>query len=93
MVTKKKWSAKVTETSHALILPDGIFQQSAKTIAQELKKAAESRSSESKAHSDYQAAMSMLNFYINRAGKNLKAEDKKRLEEAKLELKKLFERG
>lgn len=92
MAIKKKWSAKVMETSHALILPDGIFQKSPKTIARELQKAAELRGSESKAHSDYQAAMSMLNFYINRAGRSLKESDKKRLEQAKVELKKLYKR-
>jgi hypothetical protein len=32
----------------------------------------------------------MLNFYINRAGKKLSTKDRKRLEQAKVELRKLF---
>lgn len=84
----KKWIAHVQETSHAMDLPDGIFTHSAKKIAQELRDAvyASSRTKGTK----FQSAMSMLNFYINRAGTNLHEEDKLRLEQAKIELRKLF---
>ena len=60
-----------------------------KKIALSLKNSAE-ESLRKKARTPYQSAMSMLNFYINRAGKNLKPERKKVLEEAKIELQKLF---
>lgn len=91
MVTKKKkWSAKVHEESHALILPEGIFKRSAKEIARELKKAA--LESNVRKGTPYQSAMSMLNYYINRAGKNLASKDRERLEQAKVELRKIFGR-
>jgi putative cell wall-binding protein len=85
----KKWSQKVTETSNSLDLEKGVFTfNDPKKIAQSLKKSAE-QSSRRKG-SPYQSAMSMLNFYINRAGKNLAQEREEILETAKLELKKLF---
>lgn len=90
MEKKKKtlWIAHVQETSHAMDLPYGLFRGSSKEIARGLKKAvlASNRTKGTK----FQSAMSMLNFYINRAGKKLKVEDKKRLEKAKKELRKLF---
>ncbi len=91
MVTSKKnkkWVAHVQETSNAMDLPEGIFTHSSKKIAQELKEAvyASSRTKGTK----FQSAMSMLNYYINRAGVHLKEEDKQRLEQAKIELRKLF---
>lgn len=62
-------------------------------VAESLKRSASRRSMDrSKARSDYQAAMSMLNFYINRAGRNLSARDRQRLERAKDELRKLYGR-
>lgn len=87
--SKKYWSKNVTEKSHALILEEGVFTwNNSKKIAQLLKHLAE-ESTERKAE-PFQSAMSMLNFYINRAGKNLPSRQKKILEQAKVELKKLF---
>ena len=86
---QRRWSAKVTETSNALDLEDDIFKShSARRIAVSLKHSAE-RSDHRKA-GPFQSAMSMLNFYINRAGKNLPASRKKVLEAAKSELRRLF---
>jgi len=66
--SKKKWSQNVTDHSDAMDLKGGVFKQrSAKKIADSLKGSAE-RSERRKA-SPFQSAMSMLNFYINRAGK------------------------
>jgi hypothetical protein len=84
----KKWVKHVQETSFAMDLPEGIFTLSAKKIAQELKKAV--LASDRTKGTKFQSAMSMLNYYINRAGKNLKVEDKERLEQAKVELRKVF---
>lgn len=84
-----KWSKKVSENSNALDLESGVFSlQDPKKIAESLKRSAEQ--SERRKGTPYQSAMSMLNFYINRAGKNLKEERKKTLELSKIELKKLF---
>lgn len=90
MATKKKyWSGKVTKTSFALDLEEGVFSWSdPKKIAQSLKRSA--AASMRRKASPFMSAMSMLNFYINRAGKNLKPEKKKILEQAKVELRKLF---
>ncbi len=87
---KKLWVRHVMETSNALSLPEGVFQWSAKDIAKGLKESAEA--STRRKGTPLQSAMSMLNFYINRAGKNLKPKDKLRLEKAKNELRKLFGR-
>jgi hypothetical protein len=87
----KNWSAKVTQTSAALILEEGVFTwKNPKKIAQSLKKSAEE--SLNRKGTSFQSAMSMLNFYINRAGKNLKPSQRKILEQAKIELRKLFKR-
>lgn len=87
----KKWSGKVTKESDALDLEKNVFTwKNPKRIAKSLKKSAEE--SKRKKSSPYQSAMSMLNFYINRAGKNLSNSQKKVLEEAKTELRKLFGR-
>jgi hypothetical protein len=86
----KKWSTHVTHTSHALDLEPGVFTFSdAKQIAQSLKRSA-IRSTRRKG-TPFQSAMSMLNFYINRAGSNLPEKQKKILEKAKEELRKLFD--
>jgi hypothetical protein len=78
----KKWSVGVTAHSNALDLEKGVFtSDDPKKIAQSLERSAE-KSRRKKAGS-YQSAMSMLNFYINRAGKNLPANKKKILEKAK----------
>jgi phosphoenolpyruvate carboxylase len=89
--TTRKWSAHVTETSHALDLEPNVFtQRSAKQIAKSLKRSAQ-ESSHRKAD-PYRSAMSMLTFYINRAGKNLPAARKHTLEQAKSELRREFGR-
>jgi len=89
--TKKKWSADVTEHSDALDLESNIFEsKDPKHIAQSLKKSAES--SDRRKSAPYRSAMSMLTFYINRAGKNLDASQKEVLEKAKGELRKAFGR-
>jgi hypothetical protein len=86
----KKWSKNVTEHSDALDLERGVFAQpSAKKIASSLKASAEH--SERRKSSPFRSAMSMLNFYINRAGSKISATRKKRLEDAKDELRQLFD--
>ncbi len=87
----KRWSARVTRESDALDLKGGVFKQtSARKIASSLKRSAE-RSSRRKSGA-YRSALSMLTFYINRAGKNLPKPQRTRLERAKVELKKEFGR-
>jgi hypothetical protein len=89
--TPKRWSQRVTRESDALDLKRGVFKQrSAKKIATSLKRSAE-RSSRRKSGA-YRSALSMLVFYINRAGKNLPKTQRGRLERAKLELKHQFGR-
>jgi Protein of unknown function (DUF3175) len=89
--TSRRWSARVTRESDALDLKGGVFKQtSAKKIASSLKRSAE-RSARRKS-SAYRSAMSMLTFYINRAGRNLPKTKRHRLEPAKIELKKEFGR-
>ncbi|WP_205511171.1 DUF3175 domain-containing protein [Longitalea arenae] len=87
----KKWSRRVMQTSDALDLESGIFKsKDAKKIARSLKRSAEK--SDRRKGSPFQSAMSMLNFYINRAGKQLTAKEKEPLEKAKQELRVLFNR-
>ena len=75
--------------SDALDLDKGVFTwNDPHKIAESLKRSAEA--SQRRKAGPYQSAMSMLNFYINRAGKNLTAERKRILNQAKLELRKLF---
>ena len=89
--TSKRWSQRVTRESDALDLDRGVFKQtSAKKIAASLKRSAE-RSSRRKAGA-YRSALSMLTFYVNRAGKNLPKTQRTRLERAKTELKHQFGR-
>jgi len=88
---RKQWSADVTEHSDALDLENNIFESNdPKKIAESLKKSAEK--SERKKSGPFRSAMSMLTFYINRAGKNLEASQKEVLENAKDELRKAFGR-
>jgi Protein of unknown function (DUF3175) len=90
-VAKKKWSGVVTKHSNALDLERDVFKKkNPKEIAQSLKRSAEH--SDRKKSGPYQSAMSMLNFYINRAGKNLTGKEKQPLEKAKIELRKIFHR-
>src|SRR5437870_4192377 len=78
----RKWSARVTERSDAMNLEDKVFKQRSPTaIAQSLKRSAE-RSHRRKSP-PFRSAMSMLNFYINRAGKNLSPSRQRTLERAK----------
>jgi hypothetical protein len=91
-MVKKNWSAEVTKHSFALDLEEGVFTwKDPKKIAESLKRSAE-ESLRKKARTPYQSAMSMLNFYINRAGKNLNPLKRKTLEASKVELKKLFKK-
>jgi putative cell wall-binding protein len=87
----KKWSAAVTEHSHAMNLDEGVFTWSDPAkIAGSLKRSAE-KSTERKG-TVYETAMSMLTFYLNRGGKNIPREQKRVLEQAKEKLKELFEK-
>jgi hypothetical protein len=87
----RKWSACVTERSDAMSLEDSVFKQrSPVAIARSLKRSAE-RSRRRKAP-PFRSAMSILNFYINRAGKNLSAARLRTLESAKDKLREAFGR-
>lgn len=91
MAVRKKWSQEVTEHSDALDLEEEVFtRQDPAAIAASLKRSAE-RSTRRKAE-PYRSAMSMLTFYINRAGKDLDPEQKQVLEKAKDELREAFGR-
>ena len=88
-VKLKKWSGKVTRESHALDLENGVFKKrSARDIARSLKRSAER--SRARTSGSMRSAMSMLTFYINRAGKYMSASRKRTLEAAKDELRRLF---
>jgi hypothetical protein len=87
-----RWSQDVTQHSHALALDDGVFSLTdPKDVARSLKRSAE-RSHDRKSD-PYRSAMSMLSFYINRAGDQLPAAQRKRLEAAKDELRSLYHRS
>lgn len=88
---RKKWSARVTRTSNALDLQQNIFtQKDPAAIARSLRRSA--LRSHRRKTTPFRPAMSMLNFYINRAGDNLPAGQKKILEQARDELRKAFGR-
>jgi hypothetical protein len=85
----KRWSQRVTRESDALDLKRGVFKQtSARKIAASLKRSAEH--SKRRKSGAYRSAVSMLTFYINRAGKTLPKTQRERLERAKVELKREF---
>lgn len=85
----KRWSQRVTESSDALDLEPGVFTyDDPRRIAKSLKRSAE-RSRRRKAD-PFRSAMSMLTFYMNRAGNKLPTVQRNRLEEAKDELRDLF---
>lgn len=87
----QRWSGRVTETSHALALDEGVFAlDNPRAIARSLKQSAD-RSRERKAE-PFRSAMSMLTFYINRAGSNLPKRRRAMLEAAKNELRDLYGR-
>src|SRR5689334_3286398 len=92
-VTKKskRWSQKVTQTSNAMDLEKDVFtRDSPRSIARSLKRSAEK--SNRRKSDPFRSAMSMLTFYINRAGRTLPKTDRSRLEAAKGELRALFGR-
>jgi hypothetical protein len=89
--TSRRWSQRVTRESDALDLKGGVFKlTSAKKIAASLKRSTEQ--STRRKSGAYRSALSMLVFYINRAGKNLPQAQRNRLERAKVELKHQFGR-
>jgi len=84
-----KWSNSVTEHDHPLALPPGVFKSNdPDTIAAALQRSAEDpqRASED----PFRSAMSMLDFYMNRAGRNLSAKERVALENTKTSLRKRF---
>ena len=87
----KRWTQHVMETSNALDLEKGVFTwDDPRRIARSLKRSAEK--SQRRKSSPFRSAMSMLSFHINRAGKKLSDEQRKRLEAAKDELRALYGR-
>jgi Protein of unknown function (DUF3175) len=89
---RRKWSRQVTERSNAMDLERGVFTSTdPRRIARSLKRSAEVSSRRKSA--PFRSAMSMLNLYINRAGRNLPATRRRTLERAKDELRKLFGRA
>ena len=90
--TTRRWSQDVTRHSNALDLEKDVFAQSdPKRIARSLKRSAEH--SDRRKSSPFRSAMSMLSFYINRAGDKLPATQRRRLETAKDELRALYDRA
>jgi hypothetical protein len=88
----RRWSAAVTARSDALDLERSVFSwKDPRRIAASLKKSAEQ--SKRRKGTPFQSAMSMLNFYINRAGRNLGASQRRVLDRAKTELRKQFGRS
>jgi hypothetical protein len=88
---KNRWSADVTAHSDALDLELKVFEnKSSLQIAKSLKRSAES--SDRRKASAFRSAMSMLTFYMNRAGRNLPSERKRTLQAAKEKLRELFGR-
>lgn len=91
MSGREKWSQDVTENSDALDLEEGVFtKDDPAQIARSLKRSAEQ--STQRNGTPLQSAMSMLTFYINRAGDNLSKADRQKLECAKDELRDLFDK-
>jgi len=88
---RRYWSSEVTKRSSALDLERGVFRASdPRRVALSLKRSAEA--SRRRKGTPYQSAMSMLNFYLNRAGKNVSARQRRVLERAKAELRTVFGR-
>lgn len=87
----RRWSQRVTEESAALALAPGVFTLAApKEIALSLKRSAEA--SLARKSSPFRSAMSMLTFFINRAGRGLRPARRAKLEKAKNELRALYGR-
>lgn len=90
--SRRRWSGRVTRESNALDLDRGVFTWSdPRRIAVSLKRSA--MQSRRRKADPYRSAMSMLAFFINRAGRNMPATRKRKLEMAKGELRKLFHRA
>ena len=90
--SSRYWSADVTRSSNALDLERSVFaKEKPRDIALSLKRSAEH--SKRRRGTPFQSVMSMLTFYINRAGKNLGASDLHKLERAKKELRALYGRA
>lgn len=86
---QKHWSQHVTDSSNALDLEAGVFTfKDPRKIAESLKRSA--NSSHRRKADPFRSAMSMLTFYINRAGKKLDPVQRERLEQAKDELREIF---
>jgi len=87
----KRWSGEVTRHSNALVLEDGVFtKDSPVEIARSLKHSADA--SRRRKGTAYQSAVAMLNFYVNRAGRNLSPTRRHILERARAALRKAFGR-
>ena len=83
------WSKSVTEHDHPFAIPDGVFKSNdPDKIAAALQRSAQDP--ERRSEDPYRSAMSMLDFYINRAGRNLSASERTALEKAKEALRKRF---
>ncbi|HLJ83589.1 MAG TPA: DUF3175 domain-containing protein [Candidatus Eremiobacteraceae bacterium] len=90
-MSPRKWSQRVTKKSNALDLEQNVFAgDDPKKIARSLKRSAEH--STRRKSEPFRSAMSMLNFFINRAGKNLPKSRRSTLERAKDELRAAFGR-
>ena len=88
----RRWSQRVTRTSDAMDLESGVFRkQSPRAIARSVARSAEA--SKRRKSAPFRSAMSMLTFYVNRAGRGLSARDRQRLMRAKEELRKLYGRA
>ena len=88
MSSKKNWSKKITEGPAAMMLEPGVFTwKDPKNIAKSIYKSA--KNSKNIKSSPFRSAMSMINFYINRAGKNLSKERIIILDQSKVELRKI----
>ncbi|HSL69595.1 MAG TPA: DUF3175 domain-containing protein [Longimicrobiales bacterium] len=89
--TGGRWSSRVTQTSNALDLEQGVFtKRTPRQVALSLKRSADA--SRRRKSDPFRSAMSMLNFHINRAGRSLPAERRRVLNAAKHELRKLYHR-
>jgi hypothetical protein len=89
MAPSNRWSQRVTKESNALDLEPNVFtKDDPREIAASLKRSAER--SDRRKSDPFRSAMSMLTFYMNRAGRSLPKERRDRLEAAKVELRRLF---
>jgi len=89
--SSKRWSSRVTATSNALDLEPGVFRKStANAVARSLKRSADG--SRRRKADPFRSALSMLTFYVNRAGRQLSSQRKRVLERAKDELRRLYGR-